>query len=52
VGATLALWAVAGVAVIGGRWLGRVMELNVLRAATAVVLAAFAGYAGWLAASA
>jgi putative Ca2+/H+ antiporter (TMEM165/GDT1 family) len=52
VGATLALWAVAGVAVAGGRWLGRVMDTNVLRAVTAVVLAGFAGYAGWLAASA
>jgi putative Ca2+/H+ antiporter (TMEM165/GDT1 family) len=52
VGATLALWAVAGVAVIGGRWLGRVVETHILQTVTAVVLAGFAGYAGWLAASA
>jgi putative Ca2+/H+ antiporter (TMEM165/GDT1 family) len=52
VGATLALWAVAAVAVIGGRWLGRVIDASILRAVTALVLAGFAGYAGWLAASA
>jgi Ca2+/H+ antiporter, TMEM165/GDT1 family len=52
VGATVALWAVAGVAVIGGRWLGRVIDATILRAVTAVVLAGFAGYAGWLAANA
>lgn len=52
VGATVALWAVAGVAVIGGRWLVRVIDAAILRGITAVVLAGFAGYAGWLAANA
>jgi Ca2+/H+ antiporter, TMEM165/GDT1 family len=51
VGATLALWAVAGVAVTGGRWLTRVVAADVIRAGTAVVLTALAAYAGWVALS-
>jgi Ca2+/H+ antiporter, TMEM165/GDT1 family len=49
VGAALALWAVAALAVTGGRWLGRVLDAVILRAGTAVVLAGFAAYTGWLA---
>lgn len=49
VGATLALWAVAGVAVTGGRWLTRVVAADVIRAGTAVVLTGLAAYAGWVA---
>lgn len=51
VGATLALWAVAAVAVTGGRWLTRVVAADVIRAGTAVVLTALAAYAGWVAVS-
>ncbi len=49
VGALLALWAVTGIAVTGGRWLGRVVDTSLLRAGTAVVLTGFAAYAGWTA---
>jgi putative Ca2+/H+ antiporter (TMEM165/GDT1 family) len=49
VGATLALWAVAGVAVVGGRWLAKVIDAGMIRAATAVVLTGLAVYAGWAA---
>jgi Ca2+/H+ antiporter, TMEM165/GDT1 family len=45
----LALWAVTGLAVIGGRWLARVINVKILRGATAVVLTGFAAYAGWAA---
>jgi putative Ca2+/H+ antiporter (TMEM165/GDT1 family) len=48
-GALLALWAVAAMAVTGGQWLGRVLDAVVLRAGTAVVLTALAGYASWVA---
>ena len=48
-GALLALWVVTAIAVTGGRWLGRAVNAMVLRAGTAVVLAALAAYAGWIA---
>ena len=38
IGATLALWAVAAIAVTGGRWLGRVIDAFLIRVVTAVVL--------------
>jgi Ca2+/H+ antiporter, TMEM165/GDT1 family len=47
VGALLALWAVAGVAVIGGQGLLRFINIKTLRIVTAVVLFALAGYATW-----
>lgn len=47
VGAVLALWAVAGLAVIGGRSLLRVVNIRTVRIVTAVVLVALAGYAAW-----
>jgi Ca2+/H+ antiporter, TMEM165/GDT1 family len=47
VGAVLALWAVAGVAVIGGQGLLRFINIKTLRIVTAVVLLALAGYATW-----
>lgn len=50
-GALLALWAVAAIAVTGGRWLGRVIDAVVLRAGTAVLLAGLGAYAAWTAAS-
>lgn len=50
-GALLALWVVAAIAVTGGRWLGRIVDAAILRAATAVVLTALAAYAGWVAAT-
>jgi putative Ca2+/H+ antiporter (TMEM165/GDT1 family) len=50
-GALVALWAVAALAVTGGQWLRRVLGAVVLRAGTAVVLTALAGYASWVAAN-
>jgi len=47
VGAVLALWAVAGIAVIGGQGLLRFINIKTLRIVTAVVLIALAGFAGW-----
>jgi Ca2+/H+ antiporter, TMEM165/GDT1 family len=47
VGAVLALWAVAGVAVVGGQGLLRFINIKTLRIVTAVVLLALAGYATW-----
>jgi Ca2+/H+ antiporter, TMEM165/GDT1 family len=47
VGALLALWAVAVLAVIGGRGLLRVTNIATLRITTAIVLVALAGIAGW-----
>jgi putative Ca2+/H+ antiporter (TMEM165/GDT1 family) len=47
VGATLALWAVAGLAVIGGQSLLRFINIKTLRIVTAVVLVILAGVAGW-----
>lgn len=43
-GALLALWAVAAVAVIGGSSLLRIISVRVLRIATAAVLVALAAY--------
>jgi putative Ca2+/H+ antiporter (TMEM165/GDT1 family) len=43
-GAILALWAVAAIAVTGGRWLGRVIDAFVIRVVTAVVLAGLGIY--------
>ena len=45
VGAALALWAVAGLAVIGGQSLLRYINLFTIRIVTAVVLVALAGWA-------
>jgi putative Ca2+/H+ antiporter (TMEM165/GDT1 family) len=50
VGAVLALWAVAGLAVIGGQSLLRYINLFTIRIVTAVVLVALAGWAAWNAA--
>jgi putative Ca2+/H+ antiporter (TMEM165/GDT1 family) len=50
-GATLALWAVSAIAVTGGRWLGTLVNAVLIRAATAVLLAGFGGYALWAALS-
>jgi Ca2+/H+ antiporter, TMEM165/GDT1 family len=47
VGAALALWAVAGLAVIGGQSLLRFINIKTLRIVTAVVLVVLAGVAGW-----
>ncbi|HWE65177.1 MAG TPA: TMEM165/GDT1 family protein [Acidimicrobiales bacterium] len=49
VGATLALWAVAGIAVIGGQTLMRFVNVSTIRKVTAVVLIALAGYTTYLA---
>jgi Ca2+/H+ antiporter, TMEM165/GDT1 family len=48
-GALLGLWAVTALAVTGGRWLTQFMDATLLRTITAVVLAAFAAYTGWVA---
>ena len=47
VGSLLALWAVAGVAVVGGQGLLRLIEVRTLRIVTAVVLVALSGWAIW-----
>jgi putative Ca2+/H+ antiporter (TMEM165/GDT1 family) len=47
VGAVLALWAVAGVAVIGGQSLLRFVNIRTIRIVTAVILVALAGFAAW-----
>jgi Ca2+/H+ antiporter, TMEM165/GDT1 family len=47
VGAVLALWAVAGLAVIGGRSILRFVNIKTLRIITAVALLALAGWSGW-----
>jgi Ca2+/H+ antiporter, TMEM165/GDT1 family len=49
VGAILALWSVAAVAVIGGQSLLRFVDIATVRRITAVVLLALAVYAGWTA---
>jgi putative Ca2+/H+ antiporter (TMEM165/GDT1 family) len=46
-GALLALWAVAAIAVVGGRGLLRRLNITTVRRATAVVLVALAGWAIW-----
>jgi Ca2+/H+ antiporter, TMEM165/GDT1 family len=48
-GATVALWAAAALAVTGGRWLGKLVNAVIIRAATAVLLAGLGGYAAWIA---
>jgi Ca2+/H+ antiporter, TMEM165/GDT1 family len=48
-GALLALWAVTALAVTSGRWLTRFIDATLLRTITAIVLAGFAAYAGWVA---
>ena len=50
VGATLALWAVAGLAVVSGQSLLRLINIKTIRIVTAVVLVALAGWAAWNAA--
>jgi Ca2+/H+ antiporter, TMEM165/GDT1 family len=50
VGALLALWTVAGLAVVGGQSLLRVVNLGTVRLVTAVVLTGLAGWAAWEAA--
>jgi putative Ca2+/H+ antiporter (TMEM165/GDT1 family) len=47
VGAVAALWAVAGLAVVGGQSLLRVVNIKTVRIVTAVVLLALAGFAAW-----
>jgi Ca2+/H+ antiporter, TMEM165/GDT1 family len=47
VGAVLALWAVAGLAVVSGQTLLRVVNISTIRIVTAVVLVALAGWAAW-----
>jgi putative Ca2+/H+ antiporter (TMEM165/GDT1 family) len=47
VGALLALWAVAALAVIGGQSILRIVNIRTVRIITAVVLLVLAGYAGW-----
>jgi putative Ca2+/H+ antiporter (TMEM165/GDT1 family) len=49
VGATLALWAVAGIAVLSGQTLLRFINVTTIRKITAVVLIALAGYSAYLA---
>jgi len=46
-GAVLALWAVAAVAVIGGQSLLRFVNIRTIRIVTAVILVVLAGLAGW-----
>jgi len=46
-GALLALWAVAGLAVIGGQGLLRFVNVTTLRIVTAVVLVGLAAYSFW-----
>ncbi|MBO0808984.1 MAG: TMEM165/GDT1 family protein [Actinobacteria bacterium] len=48
-GATAALWAAAGLAVLGGRGLLRVVSASVIRIATAVILTGLAAYSAWTA---
>jgi putative Ca2+/H+ antiporter (TMEM165/GDT1 family) len=47
VGAVLALWAVAALAVIGGQSVLRFVNIRTVRLVTAVVLVVLAGFAGW-----
>ena len=46
-GALLALWSVAAIAVVGGRGLLRHVDIAVVRRVTAVVLVALAGWSIW-----
>lgn len=47
IGAVLALWAVAAIAVMSGRTLLRVIDITTVRRVTAVILVALAGYSAW-----
>ncbi len=47
VGAILALWAVAALAVIGGQGILRVVNIRTVRLVTAAILVGLAGWAGW-----
>jgi putative Ca2+/H+ antiporter (TMEM165/GDT1 family) len=47
VGAVAALWAVAGLAVVGGQSLLRVINIKTVRIVTAVVLFGLAGFTAW-----
>jgi putative Ca2+/H+ antiporter (TMEM165/GDT1 family) len=47
VGAILALWAVAALAVVGGQSLLRVINIRTVRVVTAVVLFGLAGFTAW-----
>jgi putative Ca2+/H+ antiporter (TMEM165/GDT1 family) len=49
VGATLALWAVAAIAVLSGQTLLRFISVTTIRRVTAVVLVCLAGYSAYLA---
>jgi Ca2+/H+ antiporter, TMEM165/GDT1 family len=51
VGATLALWSVAAIAVLGGQTLLRFVNVSTIRKVTSVVLVGLAGYATYLAAT-
>jgi Ca2+/H+ antiporter, TMEM165/GDT1 family len=48
-GAILALWAVAGIAVVGGQTLVRFINIATIRKVTAVILVLLAGYSAYLA---
>ena len=50
VGAVLALWTVAALAVVSGQSLLRVINIGTIRIVTAVVLVGLAGFAAWEAA--
>lgn len=50
IGALLALWIVAGLAVVSGQSLLRVVNIATVRVVTAVVLTGLAGWAAWEAA--
>jgi putative Ca2+/H+ antiporter (TMEM165/GDT1 family) len=47
VGALVALWSVAAIAVIGGTGMPRFLNVATIRKGTAVVLAVLAGFTGW-----
>jgi putative Ca2+/H+ antiporter (TMEM165/GDT1 family) len=47
VGAVVALWAVAALAVVGGQSLLRFINIRTLRIVTAVILVGLAGFAAW-----
>ena len=47
IGAVLALWAVAALAVIGGQGVLRVVNIRTVRFVTAGLLVVLAGFAGW-----
>lgn len=47
VGAVLALWAVAALAVVGGQSILRIVDIRTVRIVTAVVLVALGGWAIW-----